>query len=70
MLLPQEWVSPAAAETALRWGRWSEPESLARELYAKMRALDETGVEVIVCPLPEAMGIGLALRDRLRKAAK
>jgi L-threonylcarbamoyladenylate synthase len=35
-----------------------------------MRALDEEGVEVIVCPLPPAEGIGLAVRDRLRKAAK
>jgi len=70
VLLPEEWPMPAGAAMVLRWGRWSEPESLARELYAQMRALDEAGVEVIVCPLPKAEGIGLALRDRLRKAAK
>jgi L-threonylcarbamoyladenylate synthase len=75
VLLPEEWAGPQAAATGLRvtvlrWGRWSEPESLARELYGQMRALDEAGVEVIVCPLPKAEGIGLALRDRLRKAAK
>lgn len=75
VLLPEEWPAPAGAVPAgsvivLRWGRWSEPESLARELYGKLRALDEAGVEVIVCPLPKAEGIGLALRDRLRKAAK
>jgi hypothetical protein len=27
-------------------------------------------VELILCPLPPAEGIGLALRDRLHKAAK
>jgi L-threonylcarbamoyladenylate synthase len=70
VLLPQEWATPASAATVLCWGRWSEPESLARELYGQMRALDEAEVEVIVCPLPKPEGIGLALRDRLRKAAK
>jgi L-threonylcarbamoyladenylate synthase len=75
VLLPEEWPAPAGAVPAgsvivLRWGRWSEPESLARELYGKLRALDEAGVEVIVCPLPKAEGMGLALHDRLRKAAK
>jgi L-threonylcarbamoyladenylate synthase len=75
VLLPEEWpmpggAAPASSVIVLRWGRWSEPESLARELYAQMRALDEAGVDAIVCPLPKAEGIGLALRDRLRKAAK
>lgn len=70
VLLPVEWRMPLVAVTVLRWGSWSEPESLARELYRQMRALDEEGVEVIVCPLPPAEGIGLAVRDRLRKAAK
>ena len=52
------------------WGSWSEPETLARELYAQLRALDESGVELILCPVPSSEGIGLAIRDRLRKAAK
>jgi L-threonylcarbamoyladenylate synthase len=72
-LLPEEWPMPAGAPGStmvVRWGRWSDPQSLARELYAKMRMLDEAGVEAIVCPLPKAEGIGVALRDRLRKAAK
>ena len=70
VLLPVEWAMPLVAVTVQRWGSWSEPELLARELYRQMRALDEEGVEVIVCPLPPAEGIGLAIRDRLRKAAK
>jgi L-threonylcarbamoyladenylate synthase len=35
-----------------------------------MRELDRQGVDVIVCPMPPPDGIGLAIRDRLRKAAK
>jgi L-threonylcarbamoyladenylate synthase len=70
VLLPMEWRMPLVPARVLRWGSWSEPESLARDLYRQMRALDEEGVEVIVCPLPPAEGIGLAIRDRLRKAAQ
>jgi L-threonylcarbamoyladenylate synthase len=69
VLLPGEWAAPAGAETVRRWGSWSDPESLARELYGQLRALDEAGVEVVVCPLPPAEGIGAAVRDRLTKAA-
>ncbi len=62
---------PRRAVNVLPWGNWSDPELLARELYRQMRALDEQGVEVIVCPMPPAgEGIGLAIRDRLRKSAK
>jgi L-threonylcarbamoyladenylate synthase len=70
LLLPADWPAPAAPVTAVPWGNWSEPESLARDLYSQMRALDILGVDIIVCPLPPAEGIGLAIRDRLRKAAK
>jgi L-threonylcarbamoyladenylate synthase len=51
------------------WGRWDAPEEMARQLYAGLRALDDEGCSVILCPLPAAAGIGAALRDRLRKAA-
>ena len=39
------------------------------ELYASLRRVDALGVDVIVVPLPEERGIGLAVADRLRKAA-
>jgi L-threonylcarbamoyladenylate synthase len=39
------------------------------ELYASLRRADETGAEVIVVPLPEKVGLGLAVADRLLKAA-
>jgi L-threonylcarbamoyladenylate synthase len=70
VLLPTDWANPGEGVTALAWGSWSKPESLARDLYLQMRALDDRKVDVIVCPLPPAEGIGLAIRDRLRKAAK
>jgi L-threonylcarbamoyladenylate synthase len=42
---------------------------MARELYAALRSLDAAGVDVIVAALPEAAGLGEAVRDRLRRAA-
>ncbi len=50
------------------WGRWGAPETLARDLYAGLRALDAAACTVILCPLPPAEGIGAAIRDRLVKA--
>jgi L-threonylcarbamoyladenylate synthase len=52
-----------------RWGAWSNEDELAQRLYAGLRWLDAAGATVIVCPLPDAKGIGVAIRDRLRKAA-
>jgi L-threonylcarbamoyladenylate synthase len=51
------------------WGRWSAPEELAHELYAGLRALDDQGCTVILCPVPPEDGVGAAIRDRLSKAA-
>jgi L-threonylcarbamoyladenylate synthase len=51
------------------WGRWSEPDELARRLFAGLRQLDAVGCTVILCPVPAGTGIGAAIRDRLRKAA-
>eukprot|EP00468_Gymnochlora_sp_CCMP2014_P006502 CAMPEP_0167753424 /NCGR_PEP_ID=MMETSP0110_2-20121227/7708_1 /TAXON_ID=629695 /ORGANISM="Gymnochlora sp., Strain CCMP2014" /LENGTH=367 /DNA_ID=CAMNT_0007639193 /DNA_START=165 /DNA_END=1268 /DNA_ORIENTATION=- len=44
-------------------------EAASRNLYAKLRAFDETKVTVIYAPLLEAGGIGSALRNRMLKAA-
>jgi L-threonylcarbamoyladenylate synthase len=51
------------------WGNWSNPEELAHRLFAGLRSLDSLGCTVILCPVPPAQGIGLAIGDRLRKAA-
>ena len=69
LMLPDGWYAPEAAHT-YPWGPWDDKEILARRLFAGMRALDEAGVDVILCPLPSEDGVGLALRDRLRKAAR
>lgn len=50
----------------------SLPESLtgyARGLFAALRALDDSGVDVIVVEGVEERGLGLAVMDRLRRAA-
>ena len=51
------------------WGSWSNPEELAHRLFAGLRHLDSLGCTVILCPMPPGQGIGVAIRDRLRKAA-
>jgi L-threonylcarbamoyladenylate synthase len=51
------------------WGKWSEPEELARRLFLGLRQLDAAGCTVILCPVPEGRGISVAIRDRLRKAS-
>jgi L-threonylcarbamoyladenylate synthase len=42
----------------------------ARVLYATLRELDDRGITVIVAALPDALGLGEAIADRLRRAAK
>jgi len=43
--------------------------ALARDLYERLRAADREGVDAIVVVLPANEGLGVALRDRLRRAA-
>jgi L-threonylcarbamoyladenylate synthase len=59
-------VSPSACRFTRRM---DSVESYARDLYALFRAADHAGVERLHCELPTPEGIGLALRDRLRRAA-
>ncbi len=71
VMLPAEVVLPQELATAkvFAWGRWAAPEEMARSLYAGLRALDAQECSVILCPLPPDKGLGVAIRDRLRKAA-
>ena len=69
VMLPDGWDA-SYASAVYRWGPWSDGEVLARRLFAGLRELDEAGVGVIVCPVPEMGGIGAAIRDRLEKAAR
>lgn len=52
------------------WGDLNDQEQLARRLFTGLRELDTAGATVIVCPLPEDKGLGVAIRDRLFKAAR
>jgi L-threonylcarbamoyladenylate synthase len=69
VMLPDDWDAGGAG-AVFRWGPWEEAEVLARLLFFGLRMLDERGVRVIVCPVPEMDGMGEALRDRLEKAAR
>jgi L-threonylcarbamoyladenylate synthase len=52
------------------WGGMSDPQRLAQRLFAGLRELDDAGATVIICPLPKEEGLGIAIRDRLLKAAR
>lgn len=72
LMLPDKFPYYATDTGALvyRWGSWSSEEELAHQLFAGLRWLDAAGAAVILCPLPEDKGIGSAICDRLRKAAR
>ena len=46
-----------------------DPDAYARHLYEWLRSADEDGLEVLVAVPPAAIGLGWAVKDRLRKAA-
>ena len=50
-------------------GSESSPEQIAARLFAGLRVLEDAGVQVILCRNFEQHGLGLAIRDRLLKAA-
>jgi L-threonylcarbamoyladenylate synthase len=52
------------------WGDLEDQEKLARRLFAGLRELDAAGATVIVCPMPKDVGLGVAIRDRLLRAAR
>lgn len=41
----------------------------ARELYTELRRADDDGIRTLIAVLPDAIGLGHAIRDRLLKAA-
>jgi L-threonylcarbamoyladenylate synthase len=68
-------MSPAAHLDAnpylvYEWSQMKDPQKLAQRLFAGLRELDAAGATVIVCPLPKEEGLGVAIRDRLLKAAR
>lgn len=69
VLLPQGWTAKPSTEI-FPWAIWEDEEALAQRLFSGLRELDARGVTTILCPLPAAEGVGLAIRDRLEKAAR
>lgn len=72
LMLPDAFQAAVIGRTArvFRWGKWSDAEELAQRLYAGLRWLDAGGATAIICPVPAGEGIAVAIRDRLRKAAR
>ena len=70
-MLPPEWPLAEDRQTLVyEWASMEEGAAQAQRLFAGLRELDMRGATVIVCPLPRAEGVGLAMRDRLQKAAR
>ena len=61
-------AAPAGAEI-FYLSETGDPAEAARALFALLRQLDRLGLEVIVAELAEESGVGVALNDRLRRAA-
>jgi L-threonylcarbamoyladenylate synthase len=69
IMLPDHWaILPATY--SYPWGPWHDLTTLAARLYAGLRTLDDSAVDIILCPLPAPRGLADALRDRLQKAAR
>lgn len=59
----------ALAVKAVEYGRENEPEEQAKNLFAALRELDELGAEKVFVRCPQPDGIGLAVYNRLLRAA-
>ena len=56
-------------EGVIRLASPNNDEEFAHVLYAALRAADEQGLREVVVTQPIGMGIGVAIRDRLKRAA-
>jgi L-threonylcarbamoyladenylate synthase len=70
-LVPDEEVGALEALGAIAapLGPANDPAAAARALYAGLRALDEQGCDPLLAHIYPRVGLGLALWDRLRRAA-
>ncbi len=48
---------------------FADVDEYARELFRAFRTIEKSGAEVIIAEMPDETGIGLALKDRLLRAA-
>ncbi len=59
----------ATPEGVVRLAAPKSDEEFARVLYAALRAADEGGLKTVVVAQPQGVGIAIAIRDRLKRAA-
>jgi L-threonylcarbamoyladenylate synthase len=69
VLIADEDIPAFAESSAQIYGLGNTLEQIATQLFAGLRTLEEAGVDVILCRSFAEEGLGLAIRDRLRKAA-
>lgn len=65
-------LAPAAVAISPNVRVWQLPDApagYAQQLYAALREIDALGFDVIVVVEPEQQGVGIAIHDRLRRAA-
>jgi L-threonylcarbamoyladenylate synthase len=59
----------ATPDGAVRLAAPKTHDEFARVLYAALRAADEQGLSTVVVTQPQGLGIAIAIRDRLKRAA-
>lgn len=71
LLLPEEKILYFKDEDVLLWdlGSYKALDVVAKRLFYSLRSLDREGVDFIIAIAPPKEGIGLAIYDRLFKAA-
>ena len=65
----EEHLSDYAGAQALSIGSLEKPETVAHRLFNVLRQMDEEGVKALTCEVLPAEGIGLAIMNRLSRAA-
>ncbi len=70
VMLPKNWKIKTGAAANYNWGNWDNLRQLAQNVYRGLRFLDDQGVDIIICPKPEAESLGFAINDRLERASK
>ena len=61
--------SAGGADSVVTLATVRSVEQYARELYSALRKADECGVDLVVAVIPPLEGVGVAVADRLRRAA-
>ncbi len=69
MLVFAEREAPYRDLETLTVGSLAQPETIAHGLFAALRRMDDEGVQVMLCEAVDAEGIGLAIMNRLCRAA-